>query len=47
MKKLLYILPIALLPILSCGGGGEQSEAEDVTTEETSEQASGISTDLS
>ncbi len=49
MKKLLYILPIALLPVLSCGGGGEQTESEEGTAEETSveAEATGVSTDLS
>jgi len=50
MKKLLYILPIALLPMLSCGGSGEQTETEEEGIVEGSAEeaeASGVSTDLS
>jgi len=48
MKRLLYILPIALLPILSCGGSGEETNTDsDVVVEEDGEVATGSATDLS
>lgn len=47
MKKLFYILPIAALTIISCGGGGNDNAEGDAMENSESAEMTGTSTDLS